>query len=260
MSNPPKAYQSKYISTTIVKSLQILDLFKGQPRLSFADIQAHLGLNKSTLFRILYTLEANNYLSRDETGKYALGLNIFILGNSFSRENHLKRVATPYLHELSVRSSMTVQLGVLEGTTAVILQKVDPLNSLKMFSRVGAVLPAHCTAQGKTLLAFSPKERVEQIINVHGLQRFTPTTITTAAGLFEDLRAIRARGYSVDDAEHEKNIKCIGVPILNEQGDIEAALSVTALVIDFPDEQTIDMYVDFLRATAAKIRKDLGFG
>lgn len=259
MEGQGTTHKSKYISTTILKSLQILNLFRDQSRLSFTDIKSQLGLNKSTLFRILYTLEANNYLARDETGKYLLGLNIFVLGNSFSRESHLKRVATPYLQELCNRVSMTVLLGVLEDTTAVILQKIDPLNSIKMFARVGAVLPAHCTAQGKTLLAFSPQDRVEHIINTHGLQRFTPNTITAAAALYEELRTIRTRGYSVDDSEHEKHIKCVGVPILNEQGGIEAALSLTGLQVDFPDDQSLEFYLTMLRTTAANIRKDLGF-
>ena len=155
---------------------------------------------------------------------------------------------------------MTVHLGVLEGTTVVILQKIDPLNSIKMFARVGAVLPAHCTAQGKILLAFSTWDRAEQIINIHGLQRFTPNTITTAAALFEELRAVRARGYSVDDSEHEKHIKCLGVPIINEQGGIEAGLSITGLQADFPDNHSIEVYVTMLQVVAANIRKDLGFG
>jgi DNA-binding IclR family transcriptional regulator len=256
---PLNGGNDQYLSTTIQKGLDVLNLFKDQPPLSFAEIKERLGLNKSTLFRLLYTLERNDYLSRDENGRYSLGLNIFILGNSLTRESVIRRVATPYLRELSQQIGMTVHLGILEGTTVVILQKIDPSTRINMFSRVGAVVPAHCTGQGKTLLAFSPRETVEQVINIHGLTRFTPNTITTANALSEELRAIRERGYTIDNSEHEKHIKCVAVPILNEQGTIEAALSITGLIVDFPDEESLRRYAGILQETAQKIRRDLGF-
>lgn len=258
-SSQNRTRDARYLATTIQKGLDVLALFKDRSHLSFTDIQAALGLHKSTIFRILHTLEINNYLSRDDDGKYALGLNIFILGNSFSRESHLRRVATPYLQELSRRISMTVQLGILEGTSVVILQKVDPPDSIRMFSRVGAMVPAHCTGQGKTLLAFSPRETVERVINTHGLQRFTANTLTTPNTLFEELAAIRARGYTIDNSEHERHIKCVAAPVLNDQGSVEAALSVTGLVLDFPDQQSVEMRASQLLAVAEHIRKDLGF-
>jgi DNA-binding IclR family transcriptional regulator len=239
--------------------LDVLALFKDRSQLSFTDIQAALGLHKSTIFRILHTLEINSYLSRVEDGKYTLGLNIFILGNSFSRESHLRRVATPYLQELCRQVSMTVQLGILEGTSVVILQKIDPSESVRMFSRVGAVVPAHCTGQGKTLLTFSPRETAERVINTHGLQRFTANTLTTPNALFEELAAIRARGYAIDNSEHERHIKCVAAPVLNDQGTVEAALSITGLVLDFPDEQSVETCASRLLAVAERIRKDLGY-
>jgi IclR family transcriptional regulator, KDG regulon repressor len=250
---------ARYLSTTVQKALDVLGLFREQSVLPFTEIRARLGLSKSTLFRLLYTLERNEYLSRDENGRYSLGVNVFILGHSLTRESVLRRAATPSLLALSQRLNMTVHLGILEGTTVVILQKIESPSGIKMVSRVGAMVPAHCTGQGKTLLAFSPQEKVEEVVNIHGLTRYTPNTITTANGLFEELAAIRARGYTIDNSEHEKHIRCVAVPILNEQGGIEAALSVTGLVVEFPDEESLRRTADMLRDTAETIRRDLGF-
>jgi DNA-binding IclR family transcriptional regulator len=249
----------RYLSTTVQKALDVLELFREQSILSLTEIRERLGLNKSTLFRLLYTLEQNEYLSRDENGRYSLGVSVFILGHSLTRESVLRRVATPSLVALSQRLNMTVHLGILEGTTVVILQKIESSSGIKMVSRVGAVVPPHCTGQGKTLLAFSPRQKVEEIISIHGLTRYTPNTITTANGLFEELAAIRARGYAIDNSEHEKHIKCVAVPILNEQGGIEAALSVTGLVVEFPDEESLQRTAGILREAAQAIRRDLGF-
>jgi len=251
--------EARYLSTTVQKALDVLGLFREQSVLPFTEIRECLGLSKSTLFRLLYTLERNEYLSRDENGRYSLGVNVFILGHSLTRESVLRRAATPSLLDLSQRFNMTVHLGILEGTTVVILQKIESSSGIKMVSRVGAVVPAHCTGQGKTLLAFSPQEKVEEVVNIHGLTRYTPNTITTANGLFEELAAIRARGYTIDNSEHEKHIRCVAVPILNEQGGIEAALSVTGLVVEFPGEESLRRTADMLRDTAETIRRDLGF-
>ena len=250
---------STYLLGTVQKALNVLNLFVTRPVLSFTEIRDALRFNKATLFRLLFTLEQNNYLARDEHGRYHLGINAFVLGNSFSRESLIRRVATPHLAELSAKIGMTVQMGILEGTAVVILQKLDPPSSIKMFSRVGAVVPAHCTGQGKTLLAYSPREKVEEILAEHGLTRYTPHTITMAKGLFAELRAIRKRGYTIDNSEHEKHIRCVAVPVLNDQGMIEAALSITATVMDFPDDDTIAWHAAVLRETAERIRKELKF-
>ena len=100
-----------------------------------------------------------------------------------------------------------LHLGILVGTSVVILNKTDPPNRITMFSRVGIAAPAHCSGQGKTLLAFSPRERVEEVMNAHGLKRYTANTITTADGLFEELRRNRERGYMIDDSEHAQHIR-----------------------------------------------------
>ena len=93
--------QENYIVSTIQKGINILNLFKIEHKLSFTDIQKVLKYNKSTLFRILYTLEKNQYLSKDINGRYMLGLNIFILGNQISRIGKLKKVSEVYLKELA---------------------------------------------------------------------------------------------------------------------------------------------------------------
>lgn len=251
--------EEKYYSTTIQRVFDILELFKRHQKLSFTEIKERLGYNKSTLFRALYMLEKNKYLTKDKNGRYELGMNIFILGTRFSMENQLKKVSNPYMRELSERVDLTVQLGILEGLNVVILNKVDPPNSIKMYSRIGAMVPAHCTGQGKTLLAFSPEDQVRKIVNYHGLKRYTPHTITNLNDLMEELKLIRQRGYTIDNSEHENHIKCVAVPVLNEQGLAVAALSITGLVMDFEGEGTVNRYARLLHNVADNIERDLGF-
>jgi DNA-binding IclR family transcriptional regulator len=251
--------EKSYHSSTIQRALNILNLFKEHKTLSFTEIQRLLGYNKTTLFRVLSTLQHNRYLSKDQSGRYQLGLNVFILGNRISAEYQLKKVAEPLMEELAERTELTVHLGILDGTNIIIIGKAEPNSMIQMVSRIGGSVPAHCTGQGKTLLAFSPKATVEKIINSKGLLRYTPQTITTADHLFAELANIRRLGFAIDNSEHEKNIRCVAVPILNETGKIEAALSITGTTTDFPGEETIKKYADMLMKVREEIRKEMGY-
>jgi len=252
--------QEKYNVFTIQKGINILNLFKKYNKLSFTDIQKDLKYNKSTLFRILYTLEKNKYLSKDKNGRYELGLNIFILGNQISRVSKLKKSSDLYLKKLAEQVRLTVHIGILDELEVIIIGKYYPTNSsIKMVSRIGASVPAHCTGQGKVLLAYSSRDKVEKIINTYGLHRYTPNTITTPKELFAELQKIRKCRYSIDNSEHEKNIHCIAIPILNEFNELEAAISITGLVIDFPSQEVVNENIRLLQMTRDKIREKMNY-
>lgn len=108
-------------------------------------------------------------------------------------------------------------------------------------------------------MAFSPREIVERIVNACGLNRFTPNTITTYDSLLIELEQIRKRGYAVDNSEHEKNIKCLGVPILDREGAVVAALSVTGLITDFPNEEVLKQNVRLLFKARDDISREMGY-
>lgn len=252
--------ETKYMVGTIQKGINVLNLFKDHSKLSFTDIKKLLKYNKSTLFRILYTLENNQYLSKDKHGRYELGLNIFILGNQISRIGKLKKGSEIYLRELAEETNLTSHIGILEGLQILIIEKYYPSESgLQMVSRVGRPVPAHCTGQGKALLAYSPRKIVEKIIKKYGLQRFTPTTITQADDFFAELEKVREQGYAIDNSEHEKHIHCIALPILNEFNELEASISITGLVMDFPDDETVNKNIRLLQKTRDKIREKMNY-
>lgn len=250
----------KYKVSTIQKGINILNLFKVNQKLSFTDIQKKLSYNKSTLFRILYTLEQNKYLARDKHGRYELGLDIYILGNQISKVNKLEKASDSYLKKLAETTHLTAHLGILDGLDVVIIGKYNPSNSsINMVSRIGSSVPAHCTGQGKVLLAFSVQEKVEKIIDSQGLRRYTPNTIATFNELLKELEKIRERGYAIDNAEHEKHIHCIAFPILNESDELVAAISITGLEMNFAEEEAMERYIHLLQNTRDNIRKKMNY-
>jgi DNA-binding IclR family transcriptional regulator len=251
--------KEEYRSSTIQRALDILNLFKDHPELSLNEIQTLLGGNKTTLYRVLSTLLDNKYLKKDGRGKYELGINIFILGNRVSKEDHLINVSTPFMQDISHSLGLTAHLGIMDGRNVIIIHKTEPNRLIKMVCHIGGSLPAHCTSQGKILLAYSTRETVQEVINEQGLQRFTPHTICTTEGLLTELDKVRTQGYAIDDAEHEKNIRCVAVPIFSETGKIEAALSSAGTTIDLPDGEAIKKTVDILKEVRDKIRTQMGY-
>jgi DNA-binding IclR family transcriptional regulator len=251
--------KTRYRSSTIQKAFDILNLFKIHKKLKFAEIQGILNINKSTLFRILATLSENNFLQKDEKGEYELGINIFILGSRISTEYQLKNVALPFMRQLSENLDLTLHLGILESNKVVVIEKTDPVRNIKMISRIGESIPAHCTGQGKALLAFSPRDVIERIINAEGLKQYTPNTITTADQLMHELQITRERGYAIDNSEYEKNIKCVAVPIFGRADQIEGALSANGLVTDFPDDASIMQTAKRLTDLSLEITKKIGW-
>ena len=249
--------RTTYSSSTIQRALDILNLFKHNDRLTFTQIKNELSFNKSTLYRVLSVLQDNRYLARDEDGAYRLGFNIYVLGRAASEEYILKNIAIPHMRTLVGQTDMTVHLGIMEGGEIVIIEKAEPDKRLRMFSRVGASVPAHCTAQGKLLLAFSDRAKVERIIGEHGLRRYTPNTITTADELFAALDGIRDLGYAVDDSEHERGNYCLAVPVLDHQGRIAASLSLTGTIADFPDNSALQRFLAVLTQARDAITKDM---
>ena len=182
------------------------------------------------------------------------------MGNQISRIGKLKKASEPYLKELAEETNLTSHIGILEELQVLIIGKHNPSNSsIKMVSRIGAPVPAHCTGQGKVLLAYSPRKIVKKIIKKYGLKRFTSNTITLPDDFLVELEKIREREYAIDNSEHEKYIYCIAFPIMNEFNELEAAISITGLMMDFSNREVANKNIRLLRKTRDKIREKMNY-
>ena len=117
------------------------------------------------------------------------------------------------------------------------IQKVDPPSGKRLDSWVGRHFDLHCTALGKALLAYLSDEEVERLFEQNDLSSHNPNTICSLSKLKAHLAVIRARGYAVDDQEHELGVRCVAAPILSEHGRALAAVTVFSPVNQFPSWQ-----------------------
>ena len=124
---------------------------------------------------------------------------------------------------------------------------------------LGARIPTHCSALGKAMLAFLPEERLVSIVKDKGLPRRTENTITDYEELKKHLQLIREQGYAFDDEENEKGVRCVGAPIRDQNGKVNAAISISVPSIRIRTDILLTTLKDQVAETAMKISQKLGY-
>lgn len=240
------------MSQSLERALLLLDeLGTGPKRLG--PLAETLGIHKSTVLRTLQTLERHGYVRRQgEAPEFALGLRLVELSSSILEDLDIRQVARAHLERLGAETGETVHLGVRDGAEVVYVDKVESIHPVRMYSRVGARAPAHCTGVGKVLLAYTPVEGWPEM----ELRRYTPQTITTHEALVAAGADIRRRGWGWDEQEHEETIRCISAPVFGSTGEVVAAVSLSVPTSRLSTAQ-LRVHVDLLLEVTARISRGL---
>jgi DNA-binding IclR family transcriptional regulator len=238
------------VSQSLGRALQIL-VSLGEGDRSLDQLATELDVHKTTVLRLLRTMEAERFVRRDEAHRYRLGSRLFALADA-SREQHVVRdVAAPHLRKLNQRTGQTVHLAAYENGQVIYIDKLDSVQSVRMYSQVGVPAALHCTAVGKVLLAAQPKRQREALLTTIEYHQFTPNTITGPDQLRDELDKVRAQGWSHDRAEHESFINCIGAPITERSGRVVGAVSISVPDVLLNYDQVLELLPDLLSTTAA---------
>jgi DNA-binding IclR family transcriptional regulator len=247
-------------SVAVERALAMLEAVAQEPEgLSNAEISRTLQIPKSSASYILRTLEARGYLNRDAgSGKYRVGLKILSLSRGALSGIDVREVALPVMRHLMEKTSLTCHLAILDGPDAVYIEKVEPQGFIRMDTWVGRRMRVHATSVGKSLVAHIPQERLEKILEQAGMEKRTAKTITTLPRLLKELEKVRAQGYSVDDEENNMGARCVGAPVFNQQGAIEAAVGLSG-PINQVNAQTMPRIVEALKDAARHISMQLGY-
>jgi len=244
--------QGKYRIKVLEKALSILELFdeKGK-ELTVTEISGSLQLNKPSSFRILSNLEDFGYLDKDpKTARYSLGPKLHHLGSLAEPHARIWKTARPFLKDLNEQCHETVHLAVLHQGEALYVDKIEGKRTIRVITRVGARLPAHCSGVGKVLLSALSEEALGNTLSEKGLSRFTENTITDLDVLKQELAKCRKRGYATDNEEIEEGLKCVAAPVY-EKGEIVAAISISAHSKRF--SRKTPSYVSLVKGTAKAV-------
>lgn len=224
---------------SLQKALEVLNCFSSKPVLGVTEISEKLGLYKSNVHNILSTLQAMDYVEKDEsTGNYRLGMGIFALSRALGDSFAITKIAMPYMQELANLTDERVYLAIPHHLEVVYLEAMYPAESVHLMrSILGEKAAMHCTGLGKAMLANMDPEDLEEYLKKHDLRAYTDHTITDPDEFRKEMLLTRQRGYAVDDMEHEFGIKCVALPIFDKNRKLHAGLSVSGSSIRFTEEQ-----------------------
>ena len=260
----PKAYmkqESGLILSTLDKGLHVLEVLAsvdtGQG-LTLTELSRVLAMHRTTLLRILTTLQTRDFVTRDyATDRYRIGLRVLSLSGAVLRNLDIRQVARPVLQELCAHVEELVLLTVLSEEAIVTIDRFEGNLTLSLRTTLGERRPMYCTASGKAMLAFLPDDTVESIL-AKGMPPLTPRTITSREAMRQHLADIKQRGFAWDDEERIEDLRCVAAPIFGHDGVVIAAVSVVTFAMNTPWKQVLQLGED-TRHAAQEISRRLGY-
>ncbi len=242
---------------SLYKAITLLDHFDLEnPERGIKELAQLTGMLNSSVYNILSTFQVCGIIEKSTTtGKYRLGKKILELSSVMSATDDIKQVVKPLLDALAEETRETVFFGYPAGTDVMYVDASFPRDAHFARSVAGVKAEMYCTSIGKAMLAFMGEELFQQVVD-KGFTAYTPYTLTNADALRKDLEETRARGYAIDNMEHEYGIRCVGVPLCNKKGTIFGAISISGPSLRVMDDK-LHFFAERLMATAAQITKNL---
>ncbi|MQA10834.1 MAG: helix-turn-helix domain-containing protein [Pseudonocardiaceae bacterium] len=234
---------------TIRRAFAVLKLFRDQGSdLGVVHIASELGLNLSTTHRIVRALVAEGYLAQNaDSERYYLGTGALLLGRAAHRNFGLD-VVFPVLQGLAQQTGESVNLGVLAGDVAVVVERIESAQPLRFTQPPGTRVVLHASSMGKVLLSFNEEVQRRLLKGRSSLPQLTSKTVATVKDLRTELDEIRVRGWSTDDEESTLGVRCVGAPICDSSGTARAAIAVQAPAVRVPNERFEDLGPEVVRA------------
>ncbi len=218
---------------SLARGLRILDmLVEADDSLSITELSIQLGLDKSTVSRLMQTLVKCNYAQPDPgTRRYIVGKKITQVSWQLLNRVPIRDQARPILYDLMNATGECAHTAVYSQKQALVIDDVEAPSSLRVVGGVGRLIPLHCTAVGKCLLAFSdiplPTEMPAR----------TQHTITTFDHLSKHLKAIRELGYALDDEENDYGVRCIAAPVYDHRQQAIACIGISGPTVRMTDDR-----------------------
>jgi DNA-binding IclR family transcriptional regulator len=207
------------------RALAVLGTFDAShTRRTLTEISEAAGLPLSTTHRLIAELVAWEGLNRGADGRYEIGRRIWDLGALAAVSRELRETALPFMQDLSSTTGENVHIAVLEGTTALYVDRISGPRAVPVVSRPGARLPLHATGVGKVLLAYGNPDLQRQCLA--NLTRITRHTVVEPRRLMRQLAEIRSRGYATTSEEMTIGASSIAAPVRDGNNQVIAALGL----------------------------------
>lgn len=219
----------RYFIESVRRALQVLEAFTQEtPCLTLTEIAEAVGLDKSTCFRFVFTLEKLGYLRRDlDSRRYHPGLKVLRLGFTVLDIIELSEVAKPFLKTLSERCGETTNMVVREGNEIVYIARNRTQQIVNVNLQLGSRLPVYCTSMGKAVLLDMTRDGLIRLLGEGPFPCLTPNTITHLDDLVAELAKVRELGYAINEEELAAGLSSVAAPIRGIEGTIIAAINIS---------------------------------
>jgi IclR family acetate operon transcriptional repressor len=247
----------RYFSRAVGKALETLELLQlRQESMTLDEIARQVQLSKTSVFRLLRTLEVAQYVVTSGWGKYSLapGVQAIVSTQWLAR---LLRTATPRLHDLTSELYETASMAALFDNRIEVIAVVESPQTVRMSNVVGHILPPNASSMGKAITAFQTEERREKLLRSHGIYRFTDHTVIGRGELNREWDLVQVQKFAVDREESVYDGVCFAAPIFGESGEVNAAISLSLPKARLRDAEHETVIVNALTATATQIAADL---
>jgi DNA-binding IclR family transcriptional regulator len=249
-------------STTPVKaaknSMKIVEALRELDGAGVSEVSQHVSMPTSTVHDHLQTLTQEEYLIK-ENNQYYIGTRFLQLGDYSRSRRKLFTIARPEVDKLAQKAGGHANLMIEEHNIGVFLYTAKGQDAVRLDTHAGMRVPLHTTALGKAIMAYLSRNEVEKIIDRRGLPKVTEKTITTREGLFDELETIREQGFATDDEERVEGMRCVAVPITNEEERAIAAVSISGLKRRMKGEKFTDEVPEQVLQSANAIEVNLTY-
>lgn len=246
--------------TSLEKALDVLEaLIAAGGKLHLTEIAKRVDRSKGTVHRILDTLKKRKFAMQDPHSKmYSLGVRTIDFALSIkSQEKALKNLVTPFLSELYQKTRETVNASLFEYDQIKYFFRIESEEMLRIATPYGARFPAHCAATGKIFLAFLTDDEIEHLYHEpSSFISLTDKTITSLSRLMEEIAVVREKGIAFDDEEALVGVFCVAAPVVNEQGDCIAAISISTPKYRMTSER-MDLFPALIAECGRQISEEL---
>jgi DNA-binding IclR family transcriptional regulator len=226
MSKPDPDPDAPRTVEAVDKACRIIDAIQSLDGAGITELADQLDISKGTVHTHLTTLNENGFVVKNGT-TYWPSLRFLDIGEDIKNRRRLYQVATAEIDDLAAATDTRVQISVEEFGVLVVLAIAQSEHAIEAPTRVGKRDYLHCIASGKAILAHLPHERVEEIIDSHGLPARTPNTITDPDELFDELERVREDGIAFNDEEKIEGLRAVGAAIRSDTGEVLGSISAS---------------------------------
>ncbi|KKB33931.1 IclR family transcriptional regulator [Bacillus thermotolerans] len=243
---------------TVVRSMDILNLFLTYPKLSFNEIVQVSGIPKTSVYRMVMSLEEMGFLEKDKDGKYVLGLLFLQFGQLVAERLDIRQVALPVMQKLHEEVGEAVNLIVQKGREAIYIEKLDTKQPVRLYTGVGRRSPLYAGACSRVILSFLPEEEREQYLEEIELHPIASGTITNKEKLRLLLEESQRTGYAVSHSELADHTSAIAAPIFDYKGQIIGGISIAGLSVNYQPE-ALPSLAEKVKNAALEISRKYGY-